>query len=227
MNKRFEIVGAVNKGSFHFKGTHFAYHNHPYNATGMNERTVEIQLGFYYLEKYAGKRILEIGDVMSNYLISPVERDIVDKYETADNIIKMDILNYEPTEKYDLILSISTFEHIGNCEEEELSPTRSINAMNKAMSLLKPNGLFVCTWPLGMNYHLDTGVKDEKVKFDELYCFARESLGVNHWNFSTFITGYNTEEKGTQLSVKASDGETYQVGIYFFLCIGLKYGGTE
>ena len=41
------------------------------------------------------------------------EHDIVDKYEKKKGIINQDIVDYKPDKKYDLIISISTLEHVG------------------------------------------------------------------------------------------------------------------
>lgn len=227
MGKRIMVSAKTNKGSFFFKGMEFAYHNHYYNATSMNERTVEIPIGEYYLRKYNGRDILEVGNVMSHYIGMEVPRDIVDKYEQEENVTNLDILDYKTDKKYDLILSISTIEHIGNCDEESPNPTKGLEAIEKIVSMLKPDGLFVCTYAIGHNYNLDFAVRDGTLKFDELSCFARESLDVNHWNFCNFKTAFDTPTKGISHPVKTLDGNMCPVGIYFFLLVGLKYGGKE
>jgi hypothetical protein len=58
------------------------------------------------MDKYKGKVIRKIGNVLSHYVIS--DHVIVDKYEFGNSI-----LNYSPGTKFDLIVSISTFEHLG------------------------------------------------------------------------------------------------------------------
>jgi len=63
------------------------------------------------VRKYRGKNILEIGNVLSRHI--KLEHDILDKYETAKGVINEDIVDFKSEKKYDLIISISTLEHVG------------------------------------------------------------------------------------------------------------------
>ncbi len=223
----FTFHGTQNIGTFSFKGLQYQYFNHAYNGVGINERTIELPIAYHYLNKYKNKDILEVGNVMGHYIPIEIKRDIVDKYEIENDVINIDIMDYCPNKKYDFILSVSTMEHIGNGGQEILNPSKGIDAINKLQNMLKPNGLFLCTFPAGVNYHLDYGIKDGKIKFDELYCFARESTTINHWHFSKFDTAFESPTKGVQMPIKATDGNFYDTGIYFFLFICFKYGGTN
>ena len=49
----------------------------------------------------------------------PADHEIVDKYEKGDGIVNEDIVNFRPGKKYDLIVSISTLEHISWNEEKK------------------------------------------------------------------------------------------------------------
>jgi len=49
--------------------------------------------------------------VLSHYFA--VKHDIVDKYEIAPSVVNEDLVNFKPGKKYDLIVSISTLEHVG------------------------------------------------------------------------------------------------------------------
>ncbi|TAK16890.1 MAG: hypothetical protein EPO37_07710, partial [Nitrosarchaeum sp.] len=77
----------------------------------MNERSVEIPLAIDMLKKNNGKNILEIGNVTSNYCNIP--HIVVDKYEKETNIINQDVIDFNSKAKFDLIISISTLEHVG------------------------------------------------------------------------------------------------------------------
>ena len=81
----------------------------------MNERSIEVPIVMEIVNQNKGKRILEIGNVLSNYY--KVSHDIVDKYEKAPNVINQDVVDFKTNEKYDLIVSISTLEHVGWDEE--------------------------------------------------------------------------------------------------------------
>ena len=97
------------QGRFKLDNTSLGYFYYPYNATWRNERVVEIPVIINVLSK--NKKILEFGNVLSHYF--SVNYDILDKYEKAKGIINKDIIKFKPNKKYDLIISISTLEHVG------------------------------------------------------------------------------------------------------------------
>ena len=63
------------------------------------------------VKKHEAQRILELGNVLSHYY--PVHHDIVDKYEKSSGVSNVDIRDFDTSKDYDLVVSISTFEHIG------------------------------------------------------------------------------------------------------------------
>jgi hypothetical protein len=73
------------------------------------------------VKRYKERNILEIGNVLSHYF--PVNHDIVDKYEKADGVINQDVVHFYSPKKYDLIVSVSTLEHVG--WDEDLAATKS------------------------------------------------------------------------------------------------------
>lgn len=222
--EKFKFHGQANKGVFFFKGKRFNYYNHTYNGVGINERTIEIPIIHDIFSKYQGKDILEIGHTLGHYLQS-YNHDIVDKCEEAEGVTNIDIVDFVPSKKYDLIFSISTMEHVGNDKEfgEKPNQRKAKEAIEKCITWLKPGGQFVMTWPLGANTALDDQVYNKEIIFDELYCFGRESTSVNHWWFTSFRTGYKSDLKGVSLPIKDTEGKMQNVGIYFFLAIGIKY----
>jgi len=76
-----------------------------------NERCVEVPLAKSIVDKEKG-RILEMGNVLPHYYKN-ARWDVLDKFEKGKNILNADIASFKPKNKYNLILSISTFEHIG------------------------------------------------------------------------------------------------------------------
>lgn len=70
--------------------------------------------------------MLEVGNVLSHYF--PIHHDIVDKYEVCPGVINQDIADFLPQEKYDLILSISTVEHVG-WDEQPQEPTKLLQVI--------------------------------------------------------------------------------------------------
>src|SRR4030042_6841269 len=105
--------------TFQYQGKEFEYFDHPHHETYGNERRIEIPIALDYLRRFKGKKILEVGNVISYYYppgITDMVWDIVDKYEIVpkQNVINEDILTFKPKDgKYEMIFSISTMEHVG------------------------------------------------------------------------------------------------------------------
>jgi len=169
--------------SFTFQKESYRYFYHKYNVTWRNERAVEIPIVRRTVRKYEGKNILEVGNVLSHYF--PVKHDIVDKYEKAKNVITQDIADFHPAKKYDLIVSISTLEHVG--WDENQSDHKILNAPDKVLrvienlkGLLALEGTLVITLPLGYNPCLDKLLKSDQTKFGRRFCLKRVSKD-NKW----------------------------------------------
>ncbi len=164
--------------TFVFRGKKYNYFIHYYNRTYQNERTVEIPIIWEIVKEYyeKGLKILEVGNVLSHYF--PVNHDILDKYEKGKGIINLDVVEYNPSVKYDLIVSISTIEHVGY-DEKPRDPTKVLKAIENLRNLLKPNGKLIVTIPCGYNPYLDKLIKERKLRFTEMYCLKR--ISKNEW----------------------------------------------
>ena len=171
--------------TFTFLGKPYEYSSHEYNETYRNERTIEVPIIWEYVKEYKGKNILEIGNVLSHYF--PVDHDIVDKDEVADRVINQDIVDYKPDKKYDLIVSISTMEHIGHFENPGswVQPQKVLVALQNLKNLLAPNGKIIITFGMGYNYLLDAHIKLGNIKFDKMACMRRISKD-NEWEETEF-----------------------------------------
>jgi hypothetical protein len=166
------------KKTFTFRGKKHHYIYHIYNTTWTNERSIEISLAVDLLKKYEGKKILEIGNVISNYFNMP--HDVVDKYEKGPNVINEDVVNFQSNEKYDLIVSISTLEHVG-WDETPRDDKKIPKAIGNLKKLLNPDsGLLFVTLPIGYNAVLDKLLKDGTMRFHEQYYLHRISKN-NEW----------------------------------------------
>ncbi len=102
---------------FTFNKRTYRYFCHSYGSTWANERAVEVPIIWEEVRKHEAQRILELGNVLSHYY--PVHHDIVDKYEKSAGVTNVDILDLDTSKDYDLIVSISTVEHIG-CDEAHI-----------------------------------------------------------------------------------------------------------
>jgi SAM-dependent methyltransferase len=177
---------------FAFQGDTYEYFYRSRGRTWRNERAVEIPVIMRIVERNRDKRILEVGNVLSNYF--HVDHDILDKYEEREGVINDDVVTFEADEKYDLIVSISTLEHVGWDElkwqgswSSGKSPTdtgdepmKVLKALENLRRLLNENGTIVATWGLGYNTELDTLLDEGRLPGVECLCLKRTSKS-NQW----------------------------------------------
>lgn len=162
---------------FTFRGETYHYFRHRYNATWRNERAVEIPIARGFLAGIPPEKVLEIGNVLSHY--GPVAHCVVDKYEQAEGVTNADVCDFKPGRKFDLILSISTLEHVG-WDEEPKDESRVLRAFENLRSLLAPEGKLVVTIPLGYNPSLDRMIREGRTRFSESVYLKRNPPG-NIW----------------------------------------------
>lgn len=155
----------------------YKYFYHPYNETWKNERTVEIPIVYEFVREYRGKEILEVGNTMSHYFV--VNHDVLDKYERDVDVINEDIVDFNPSRKYDLIVSVSTLEHVG-WNETPKDPYKVLKALQSMEKLLAIGGKAVVTFGIGQNPVLDQLLRENKLRFTELRCLKRISRS-NKW----------------------------------------------
>ncbi len=199
--------------TFTFRGKTYPYFCHIYNRTWQSERAIEIPIVSEFLNRHQGDRILEVGNVLSHYYL--VNDDIVDKFELGDGVTNEDIVSYRSAGKYDLIVSISTLEHVG-WDETPREPMKVLAALENMKRLLKDGGEILVTLPVGYNLELDRLLKQGAIKFSEFYCFkrtARYTWTEAHWSDIENITydhpfpyanglviGVITQETGREIS---------------------------
>ena len=174
-------LSAINKPekSFLFNGEEFEYFYNDYNQTWCSERTVEVPIIWRIVQNYPSTATLEVGNVLSHYF--PTKHTIVDKYELAPGVLNEDITDFNPSRKFDLIVSISTLEHIGwSTRHEERDPPKFFRAVDRLISLLTPMGKLWFTVPFGYNSYLDEAVRGNNLKTDRKYFLKRVSMD-NRW----------------------------------------------
>lgn len=141
------------------------------------------------MEGHTPETILEVGNVLQNY--GNYKHDIVDKYEQDLNVRNADIIDYNPSKKYDLIITISTLEHVG-WDETPREPGKLLRAIDHLKTLLNKDGLLVATMPMGHNDELDRLVEKKQLGFDEV-CFLKRISANNIWKEASY-----DEVKGTK-----------------------------
>lgn len=139
--------------SFEFNGDSYNYELSTYNDSAFNERTVEVPIFTRILSSHAGKRVLEVGNVLSHYM--PVSHTVVDKYERAPGVTNFDIIDFSGGHRYDLVICISTLEHIG-FDEPLKEPEKITKALQHIKQLLGPDGVGWFSVPLGYNPNIDS-----------------------------------------------------------------------
>lgn len=164
---------AFKRRSFSFRGETYSYYYHPYNLTFTNERALEIPIAWKLVRQNTGARILEVGNVLSHYF--PVSHDVVDKYEKGHCVFNQDIVDFRDGRGYDLILSISTIEHVGWDSPEERNPEKAIQALDSMRRLCRPDGMILVTWGLGYNRAIDRMIAAGRLAFDDVYFFKKVS----------------------------------------------------
>lgn len=175
---------------FRAGGRRYRYFLHVYNEAWANERTVEVPVVKEVLMKALarGCRVLEVGNVLSHYL--PLKWMVVDKYEQGAGVVNCDIIDFRPVEKFDFIVSISTFEHIGfdesscrgGCDYDAEKFRKVLRHLRDAV--LKPGGTLLFSIPAAYNPGLDSLVFSNAVQLDGLCCLKRVSR-FNCWREAT------------------------------------------
>lgn len=158
-------------GTFELDGERVPYFHHRYHYTWLNERAVEVALARRVLAGRDPTGVLEVGNVLAHYL--PTRHAVVDKYERAPGVRNDDVVNLSPGRTYDLIVSVSTLEHVG-LDEDLRDPGKPVRAVRRLAELLAPGGRLWITLPVGYNPDLDAQLRAGAVTFDRLAALRRE-----------------------------------------------------
>ena len=164
------------RGSFTFAGEAHAYLVHPHKRTWLTERAVEVPVVQAVVDRHAGRRVLEVGNVLSHYRAQA--HTVVDKYERAPGVLNRDVLELGDLAPLDLVVAVSTVEHVG-WDERPRDPERAVRAIGSLRSLLAPQGSLVVTIPVGYNPILDRALREGRVPWSSLRALRRQ--GGTRW----------------------------------------------
>jgi len=165
------------QSTFLLGGREYHYLYHTYNLAWRNERSFEVPVVWEIASGYDPERVLEVGNVLSHYY--PVTHEVIDLYERCPGVRNADAATFDPGRDYDLIISISTIEHIG-WDEDPREAGKAAGAVRNLEGLLAPGGRLVMTVPLGQNPELDRLIEHGDLTFSELRCMERVSRR-NEW----------------------------------------------
>lgn len=177
----------VSREEFTYRGNIYRYFIHPCNATWVNERSVELPIVWELVVKacIADKLVLEVGNVLQNYFNIRFLHTLVilDKYEKGPDVVNEDIVTYDPATKYDLIVSMSTLEHVGygdSCFDPK-EPGKIMKAINNMKRLLSPGGGMFISIPYAYNPELQEIILSGMVQFKDMVCYKRVNKDLNQW----------------------------------------------
>ena len=149
------------------------------------ERTVEIPGVWAFVEPVlsSGGRILEVGTVVGNHYPEYRKKaDVVDLVERKPWVTNVDIEQWTGG-PYDLIVSISTIEHIGRPEYgAPADPRKLIRVLQHLDSLLVEGGRLVFTWPWAYNHELDLLFWLKKI---DVEVSVLKRVAAEHWEEGT------------------------------------------
>lgn len=162
---------------FTIHGQRYPYLYRLNNSTWQNERCVEIAFAKDLIAQFPGRRFLEVGHVLGYYDSFP--HDVLDKYEQASGVINEDIVDFRPARPYDLVVSVSTLEHVG-FDEDVQDPPKVLRAFQAIVEhYLAPGGVLLVTLPIGYNPAVDRFLKSGEMAFDKKYSLKR--FAWNDW----------------------------------------------
>lgn len=145
---------------FAFQGESYPYLFHRYKHSWLTERAVEVPIVRAIVERHAGQRILEVGNVLAHYWHH--DHVVVDKYERAPGVVNRDVLELDDLGPFDLVVAISTLEHVG-VDELPRDPEKAIRATLALRGQVAPGGQLVMTVPIGYNSALDAALRDRVI----------------------------------------------------------------
>jgi hypothetical protein len=157
------------RGRFGLDGETYPYLFHRYNATWLTERAVEVPVVQRLVDREPG-RVLEVGNVLSHYRAQ--RHLVVDKYEHAPGIMNRDVLDLGDLGQFELVVAISTLEHVG-WDEEPRRPQAALEAVSALRERVAPRGKLVLTHPVGYNPHLDDALRSGAVPLERTAALRR------------------------------------------------------
>ncbi|WP_393972112.1 hypothetical protein OXIME_000719 [Oxyplasma meridianum] len=149
--------------TFLFHNEKLKYSKKLYNSID-SERVVEIPIVKSYLKKFLTSegKCLEVGNVLNHYFY--FNHDIIDKYEVGNGIRNEDIALVKFEKCYDLIISISTLEHVG-FDEPIKEHGKIRKAIDNLINALCEKGKMIITVPVKYNPEIDELLQSNPYNF--------------------------------------------------------------
>jgi SAM-dependent methyltransferase len=146
-----QVLPHIADTRFTLDGRDYDYVWHEHADTWRSERAVEIPIALAEHATAHPARTLEVGNVLPNF--AGTSHHVLDKYERTPGVQNEDAVSFSGG-PYDLIVSVSTLEHIGY-DEDPREPDKAARAVRNLLGLLAPGGTMLATMPIGHNRDLD------------------------------------------------------------------------
>lgn len=147
---------AGSRANFDLGGERFPYLYHRYKRSWMTERAVEVPVAQAAVDRFTGRRVLEVGNVLSHY--RGQGHVVVDKYERTAGVLNRDVLDLTELGQFDLVVAVSTIEHVG-WDEQPRDPHGAVRALHALRRAVAPGGTLLVTVPAGYNPNLDEAIR--------------------------------------------------------------------
>jgi len=180
-------------------GVNMKYLVHDYNKAWSSERAVEVPFVKHYIDKADPAKTLEIGNVLWHYY--KTSHAVVDKYEVAPGVVNCDVVDLDTSHKYELIVTISTLEHVG-FDETPQDPGKVLVALETLKKALAPGGLLIVTVPFGQNPNLNAHIREGRFAFDEEF-FLQKVSALNTWKQVDRMTALSTRNNYPYIAANA------------------------
>jgi hypothetical protein len=161
-------------GAFEFGGARYPYLFHRYKHTWLTERAVEVPVIGALVDRHDSERVLEVGHVLGHYRAG--RHLVVDKYERAPGVVNRDVLELAGLGEFDLIVAVSTLEHVG-WDERPRDPSKALRAVEALRARLAPGGRLELTVPAGYNLSFDTALR--ALPLDHCRALRRSGSGAS------------------------------------------------
>ncbi len=163
---------------FYFQGQQYTYYCS--RKTRFNERKVEVPIAMQAIAEALSSlhRVVEVGNVMAQHT-KKLKHDVVDLYDKkgCPGIMwNEDAETWETNCRcFDLLISVSTIEHIGFDYGEPKDPGKVLRTLDNMRSWLTPRGRMFVTASLGFNPALDERLLEGRLGFQDVSFLARVS----------------------------------------------------
>jgi hypothetical protein len=164
---------------FVLDGESYIYHVARGNRTWDNERAVELPVMWRELRRHGGGAgVLEVGNVLGHYY--DTGHPVLDKYEQHGRVTwNEDVVAFRPPFAPELVLSVSTLEHVGFSESPR-DPAKFRQAIDALAGWLAPGGRLVFTVPIGYNPAVGEYLDSPDARRLAVRCLRRVTLD-NLW----------------------------------------------